>query len=403
MQGDAYELDEQVPTGGHTVMRGANLLGRWTRVVSDRSDFSLQSYFDRTTLLDAVPALRIGAVAVTPSGVLRDELKTVDLDFQHRLRLGAAHALTWGLGFRNTRDDTDNAPALAFLPETLDQQLYSAFLQDEISMGKTVSLIVGTKLEHNDYTGLEVEPSARLLWRPSPSQTLWSAVSRAVRTPSRIDRDLRQAAPPYLQLLQGRSTFTSENVVAYELGHRAQISSRLATGISVFYNDYSDVRSTSITPATILPFYFANNLEGHSHGLEFTGNLQLTADWSLHAGYNFIRSSLHVKPGQFDLSNARNETADPEHQVSLRSSVSLPGRVNLDAGLRWVDTLHNNNGPNAGFVSSYMELDARLAWQASANLQLSVVGSEPAARPPRRIWLPLAFATGSRAAASSES
>jgi iron complex outermembrane receptor protein len=237
----------------------------------------------------------------------------------------------------------------------------------------SLSLTLGSKVEHNSYTGLEFEPSARVQWQASPTQTLWSAVSRAVRTPSRIDRDLRQAAPPYLALLQGRSTFKSEKLIAYEVGYRAQQSSRLTTSVATFYNVYTDIRSTSITPGTVLPFYFANNLAGHTYGVEFSGNLQLARNWSLHGGYNFLREKLHVRPGQFDLSNARNETADPQHQVTLRSAVNF-GRMELDAGLRWVDTLHNSNGPTPGNVPSYMELDLRLAWHVNDRFELSLVG-----------------------------
>ncbi len=244
-----------MPTGGHTLMRGVNILGRWTRTTSESSNFSLQTYFDQTRISDAVPALLLGNIPVTPSGTLHDNLRTFDVDFQQRFRLGTLHGITWGAGFRQTDDGADSAPALAFLPGNLSQQLYSAFLQDEIRMSEALSLTVGTKLEHNLYTGLEVEPNLRLQWHPYPDQTFWSAVSRAVRTPSRIDHDLREAAPPYLQLLQGRSTFTSEDVLAYEIGHRAQVSPRLATSVALFFNEYSNVRSTSITPATILPFY----------------------------------------------------------------------------------------------------------------------------------------------------
>jgi iron complex outermembrane receptor protein len=374
LQGDFYDLDHQVPLGGSTTMRGANLLGRWTRRISDASDWSLQTYYDRTKLAQAVAPLRLGGVPFTPAGTLRDDLTTLDLDFQHRLPLGTSHGLTWGLGFRYTHDDVDNAPAIAFLPARLSHSLYSAFLQDEILLRTGLSLTVGTKVEHNDYTGLEVEPSLRLQWEPAVNQTVWGAVSRAVRTPSRIDRDLFQAAPPYFALLQGRSDFKSEKVVAYEVGHRAQVLSLLTTSLAAFYNEYRDVRSTSITPVTLLPFYFANNLDGQSYGLEFTGSLQLRERWSLHAGYTLLKSHLRVKPGQFDLSNARNETSDPENQLSLRSSVNLPGSIELDAGLRWVDTLQNSNGPNAGTVPSYIEMDARVAWHATGRLELSVVG-----------------------------
>ncbi len=374
LQGDVYELREQLTEGGRTTMRGANLLGRWTRVHADGSEMSLQAYHDWTQLQQDVPALVLNGTQFAPAGSLRDDLHTTDLDFQHQLPAGGTHTLVWGLGFRHTHDVVSNAPALAFFPTVLDQQIYSAFLQDKIQLHDDFSITVGTKLEHNDYTGLEIEPNLRLGWQVAADQTVWASVSRAVRTPSRIDRDLSQAAPPYLGLLLGNPDFKSESVIAYELGYRAQNTPVLSTSLSTFYNVYSDVRSTSITPVTILPFYFSNNLAGHSYGFEFAGNLQLTDRWSVHAAYNLLQTRLHVKAGELDLSNARNETADPDHQVSLRSSVNLPGRFELDAALRWVDTLRNSNGPTPGMVPSYIDLSVRLAWHVTDLLEVSVAG-----------------------------
>jgi len=203
---------------------------------------------------------------------------------------------------------------------------------------------------------------------------LWAAISRAVRTPSRIDHDLSEGTPPYFVVLKGGSTFESETLLAYELGYRAQLTSKVSTSVSSFYNQYDHVRSTSITPATLLPFFFANNLEGHTYGLEFSADYQVSEVWSLHAGYTLLKEHLTVVPGQFDLSNALNETADPENQLSIRSSVSLPWRMELAGGLRWVDTLHTNNGPTPGTVPSYFELESRLAWHANDRLELSLVG-----------------------------
>ncbi len=374
VQGDVYELREHLPAGGRTTMRGANLLGRWTRDLSDGSEISLQAYHDWTQLRQDVPAMVLNGTQFAPAGRLRDDLHTTDLDFQHRVSGGQVHALVWGLGFRHTHDAVSNAPALAFFPTVLDQQLYSAFLQDEIQLHDRFSITVGTKLEHNDYTGLEIEPNLRLGWQAADNQTIWASVSRAVRTPSRIDRDLSQAAPPYLGLLLGSPDFRSEKVIAYEIGYRAQNTPAVSTSLSTFYNVYSDVRSTSITPVTILPFYFSNNLAGHSYGFEFAGNLQLTDRWAVHAAYNLLQTRLHVKAGELDLSNARNETADPDHQVSLRSSLSLPGGIELDAALRWIDTLRNSRGQEPGIVPSYLDLNLRLAWQINARLEVSVAG-----------------------------
>jgi iron complex outermembrane recepter protein len=301
-------------------------------------------------------------------------LTTYDVDFQYRLSLGAYNRVVWGLGYRYTHDAVINAPSLGFLPAVLAQNLYSGFVQDEIALPKNVSVTLGTKLEHNDYTGFEFEPDARLSWAVDSSQALWAAVSRAVRTPSRIDTDLSEGTPPYLVLLKGNADFTSEALLAYELGYRAQLNSVLEASVSSFYNRYDDVRSTSFTPGTILPLYFANNLEGHTYGLEFSGNYQATDDWSLHAGYTLLRETLRVKPGQFDLDDALNETADPRDQFSIRSTLNLPRRTEFTAALRWVDTLHTNNGPTPGTVPSYFEFDTRIAWHVTSQLELSVSG-----------------------------
>lgn len=374
VQGDFYDGHENVQSGGTGDASGENFLGRWTRVLSDESDLSLQSYIDQTHLADPIPGLLLGGSAVTPAGNLYDDLTTYDVDFQHRFPLGARNRLVWGLGYRKTHDAVISSPALGFLPAVLNQNLFSAFVQDEIALQKNLSITIGTKLEHNDYTGFEFEPDARLSWTVSSSQAVWAAVSRAVRTPSRIDHDLTEGTPPYVVLLKGSSDFTSEALIAYELGYRAQLSSKLTTSVSTFYNQYNDLRSVSFTPGTILPLYFANNAEGKTYGLEFTGNYQVSHSWSLHAGYTFLREHLRVKPGQSDYTAARNETADPEHQFSIRSSLTLPWRAELSAGLRWVDTLQTNNGPTPGTVPSYFEFDTRLAWHASDRLELSVVG-----------------------------
>ncbi|HEV7610519.1 MAG TPA: TonB-dependent receptor [Steroidobacteraceae bacterium] len=374
LQGDAYDGREDSQNGGSSGTSGANILGRWSRRLADESDLSLQSYYDKSHLALPVTPLLVGGAQFSPAGTFYDDLTTYDVDFQHRFQLGMRNRIVWGLGFRYTSDAVINAPALGFFPTVLNQNLYSAFVQDEIALLKNLSFTLGTKLEHNAYTGFEFEPDVRLSWNLNSSQVLWGAVSRAVRTPSRIDHDLSEGTPPYLVVLKGGSNFASEALIAYELGYRAQLNSKLAASVSSFYNQYNDVRSASFTPLTILPLYFANNLEGDSYGLEFSANYQAADNWSLHAGYTLLREHLRVKPGQFDLSNARNETADPEHQFSIRSSLRLPRRAELDAALRWVDTLPTSNGPTPGSVPSYFELDMRLAWHAGDRLEFSLVG-----------------------------
>jgi iron complex outermembrane receptor protein len=372
--GDFYEGHEGLSTGGAAQTAGGNLVGRWSHVFTADADFSLQSYYDRTHLLLPIVPFVLNGIELAPAGILHDELSTYDIDFQHRFSLGQRHHIVWGASYRFTHDVVENAPAIAFLPNRLDRNLVSAFLQDEIALSTDLALTVGSKLEHNDYTGFEIEPNVRLQWSWTPNQTLWSAVSRAARTPSRIDRDLTEPAPPTITVLKGNRNYGSEYVTAYELGYRGEISSRMTGSLSTFYNEYRDVRSASITPGTIIPLFFANNIAGHTDGLELSVRYQLAQFWALRVSYDYLQESLHVRPGQFDLSNAQNETADPRHQVAVRSSMSLAAHLELDASLRWVDALHF---PSASFASgevpNYFELDTRIGW-VFERVELALVG-----------------------------
>ncbi len=368
LQGDVYGGHENLPAGTESV-GGGNIVGRWTHTISDEADTSLQAYYDRTHL----------SFPYGPLGTLIDDLNTYDLDFQNRFGLGARNKFVWGLGYRFTDEGERNAHQVLFLPATLDHNLFNAFVQDEINLLKNVFLTLGTKIEHNDYTGFEVEPNVRLQWNVTPKQMLWTAISRAVRTPSRFDRDLEIPTflPPPLQTFQaGGPGFESETVIAYELGYRAQLGSKVSASISTFYNEYNDLRSLSPGPAAdfLLPHVFANGLEAETYGAEFSTDYQILDWWRLHGGYDFLKEQVHVKSGQTDLDNALNETADPQNQIFLRSSMDLPCRTELDLGLRWIDTVHNNNGGTAGTVPSYAEMNVRLGWHATKNLEISITG-----------------------------
>jgi iron complex outermembrane receptor protein len=369
LQGDVYGSDVNVPAGGLGHASGSNILGRWSHVFAEGSDMSLQLYYDRTHLHDPI-SNQFGIAKI-----LTDDLDTYDVDFQRRFRLGERQSVVWGLGYRLTRDEVGQAENLAFLPAHLEQSLYSGFVQDEIALRKDLSLTLGTKLEHNDYTGFEVEPSVRLQWNLADRQMLWAAVSRAVRTPSRVDRDVSEPAPAFPPvILAGNPDFTSEKLVAYELGYRAQFGSGLSGSLSAFYNDYDDLRSLGFTPVTVVPLFFQNNLEGHAYGVELSLNYQLQPWWRLHGSYDPIREDIRVKPGQFDLNKAHNETADPNQRASLRSSMDLRDDMELDATLRWVDSRDTNSSANIVTVPSYVEMDVRLGWRPTEKIELSLVG-----------------------------
>ncbi len=353
LQGDGYDGTEG-QVGPDTIRaNGANLLGRWTRQLAENSDLKVQLYYDRTHR--RIP------------GSFTQNIDTYDLDFQHHRPLGAAHDLVWGLGYRLVNDGVVNTPTNAFLPPRVKHQWFSGFLQDEIALARDqLHLTVGTKVERNDYTGFELQPSARLAWRPDKTQTVWSALSRAVRTPSRIDRDLfSPATPPYR--ISGGKNVVSETLLAAELGYRVQIEPSLALSLATFYNSYDNLRSLEpLSPPLAFPVVASSGLYGHSRGAEFSADWRVSPRWKLHAGWNELRVSSEPQTGTIDRSTRDSIARDPNHQVFLRSSLNLSTRWDFDSDLRYIAPIGNQNLPG------YTEADLRFGWRPSAPWELSL-------------------------------
>ena len=235
-------------------MHGADVLGRWTHTFSDTSDLKVQAYYDYTS--------RKGAI-------FDEERHTFDLSLQHEFALGERNKVVWGLGYHVTADTEQNNPTISFNPEDQTVNLYSGFLQDEIALVKDrLSLTLGSKLEHNDYTGVEYEPGARLLWTPwadsslrsLSSQTFWASVSRAVRTPSRAEETFTAQYPtdpplPIPVINNGANGFQSETLMAYEIGYRVQPLEKLSLDLAAYYNDYDDLRSVQVVSSIPRPHW----------------------------------------------------------------------------------------------------------------------------------------------------
>jgi iron complex outermembrane receptor protein len=334
---------------------GSNLIGRWSGQVGETSDFRLQAYFDETHR--GIP------------GSFTQNLDTYDVDFQFHSLLGQANNLVTGLGYRLVDDDIINTPAEAFLPPTTATVWLNAFAQDEITIVKDrLGLTAGTKVEHNDYTGYELEPSVRAAWTPDDRQTVWAAVSRAVRTPSRIDVDLYSpATPPYR--IAGGPNVVSEKLVAYELGYRIQASPQLAFSVSTFYNVYNDLRSLEpLNPPQPFPVEINSGLRGVSTGAELTADWRVTSRWRLRAGYTDLRVHTEPEPGVPDRSSDRSVAHDPNQQLSVHSLLDLSNNWQLDADMRAVGPISNQSVPG------YAEMNLRLAWQPAPAWDLSLVG-----------------------------
>lgn len=354
VQGDAYDGIMGQPGPEDTRANGANLLGRWSQTLADTSNLQLQAYCDRTHR--RIP------------GSFTQDINTYDLDFQHRKPLGA-HDLLWGMGYRVTDDSVVNTPQNAFLPPHVVHQQFNAFIQDEISLlNDRWHATLGSKVEHNDYTGFEVEPSGRLAWRPDRSQTVWAAISRAVRTPSRIDRDLfSPATPPYR--IAGGPNVVSETLVAYELGYRVQLAPQVALSASAFHSDYGNLRSLEPqSPPAAFPIEETSGLNGRSDGIELTADWNVSPAWRLHAGYTELRVHSEAPAGSLIRATRDSIVRDAPHQAQLRSVFDVTSAVEFDVGLRYTAAIAQQDVP------SYVEADARIGWQLTDVLELSVVG-----------------------------
>jgi iron complex outermembrane receptor protein len=353
LQGDLYDGESDAPVGSDRTLSGVNLLGRWTHALGGDDSLQIQAYFDRTRQDN--PAL------------FKQRLDTYDFDIQHRFRLGSNQDIVWGGGYRMMEDHVTGTSALAFRPERRSLRLANIFVQDSIALSEALKLTLGVKFEHNSYTGTETQPSARLAWKLDEKSLLWSAISRSVRTPSRIDTEFFiPGQAPFL--LVGNKNFDSEELVAYEVGYRADVTTRLSYSVSAFYNDYDKLRSLEPSPATIFPFRTGNELRGNTYGVELWGNYRINDWWRLSGGYNYFKKDLELSSDSEDILSLDALRKDPRYQFSLRSSMNLPRNMELDLTFRSVGSLAATDVP------SYSALDARFGWKMTKNVALSVTG-----------------------------
>jgi len=348
LQGDAYRGSvQQAATGVDTRMSGGNVLARWNRQLAGTDRLQVQAYIDNTTR--DVP------------GSFGERLDTLDLDLQHGFQAIAGHAVTWGGGHRRSYDHVSNSAALAFLPASKTLKWTNAFLQDEITLQEQLRLTVGAKMESNPYTGWEFLPSLRLAWKPESSQLVWSALSRAVRAPSRLDRELFLPGQPFL--LAGGPDFRSETAKVFELGYRAQPSPRLSYSVTGFYAIYDHLRT--IEPAAPGTFILGNKMEGRTKGIETWGTYQVLSYWRLSAGALFLTEDLRLRADSGDATGVAAAGNDPKRQFTLRSSLDLSSEQQLDIMARHVGELPNPR------VAAYTAIDARFGWRFRRDLEFS--------------------------------
>jgi iron complex outermembrane receptor protein len=370
----SFSPPAETPEQGPDYVSGGHLLARWQHTTGEGSDIQIQAYFDRTNRQD----LELGET--------RD---TFDVDFVQHVRIHGDQQLTWGLGARVSPSNfIQTSQGVNFLPNKQTDSIYSGFVQYELPIVRDkLTLTAGTKLEHNNFSGFDYQPSVRLLWAPTKHQSFWTAVTRAVRTPSRLDQDVEfailvQAAPPppiYFQIL-GNPNLKAEQLIGYEAGYRAQINSNVYLDFTTFYNGYNDLQGygapfaaeadTPPPPHLFFVLPYANVIEGHTVGAEIAPNWKITHWWQVRGSYSFLHMSLRDKPGFTDVGNLLGSYrgSSPRHLASFQSLFNLPKHFEFDQTFRYSDAL-----PAQG-VGAYSTADVRLGWHAGEGLDFSVVG-----------------------------
>ncbi len=350
---------------------GGSIQTRWDHTFSGGSETSLQIYQMGHTRSDN------GA---------RERVNIIDVSFEHHLRIGSRHDVVWGLDYRRNHGSLAAGYAVSLTPPVWNFNLFSGFVQDQIQLTPSLWFTIGSKLEHNAFTGFETEPGASLAWVIDDHQTLWMSASKAIRQPALLDEGFRIDTTQFplpsggfgVISIFGNPDFRSEQLRDYEIGYRTILSNKVSLDLDSFYSFYHDLRTTEPQapffefspppPHLTLPLMWGNGMHGQDYGAEFSANWQVIPRWKLSGGYSFLKMNLHLNPTSQDTSSVAEEGQSPEHEFNIRSYLNLTRNWFFDNSLYYVSRLP------AYQVPSYFRLDSRLAWRATKSLELSVSG-----------------------------
>ena len=358
--------------------RSGDVLARWQKVHANGSETSLQIY-------DSATSRRDDGDSVTEN--------TLDVEFGRHLTVAARNDVVWGLDYRFTREEIKPFASygIAVDPARRTGSLVAAFVQDEIRLSHSLSLTLGSKIEHNSYTDFEIEPSVQLVWNRDARQTFWGSASRAIREPDFLEHsmtfDLGVAPIPGFGsgkvVLNGNPRLLAEQLTDYEAGYRTQLNSRLsldATGYLSYYHHLLTTESgapyvtlTSIgagqpAPLIIIPLLYQNLAHAKDYGFELFGGWQATSRWKISSGLTLLRMSIGDDPGGNDITITESSGDSPRQQFEVRSKLNLPNNIEWDSSVKYVGAL------DALGVSGYTHLDTRLGWRLGERTELSLVG-----------------------------
>jgi iron complex outermembrane receptor protein len=355
LQGDAFANTATATDNKRN--RGYNLTGRWSHDLETGSSLEVQAYADETSQI--------------VTGQLREQLDTADLQAQHNTALWWNDTFIWGGEYRHSKEAIYSSAAFFANPVThLD--IENLFAQDSFRLLDRLKVTTGIKIENSSFSNVEFMPDLRFAWQLTDSDMLWASVSRAVRTPSKVDRELQEPG-----LLIPAPRFHSEKLTAYEAGYRGQPLADLSLSVSLYYNLYDDLRTESFTPVTIAPVQLRNGITGDNYGAEAWAKYAVTDWWRLSLGANWLQRTEHLKPNRVDLTFGQSLGQDPPYQAQLRSEMNLLQDWEFDAALRsigHVKARDASTGNTKVLVGAYTEMDVRLGWHATQTTVISLEG-----------------------------
>jgi iron complex outermembrane receptor protein len=348
-----------------------NLLARWTHRYLNGSDMSLQIYYDQSHVF---------------TNEANDWVSIGNIDFQHHLSVGSHNDVVWGLSYRVDANRFAGSDVITLNPLQRTDSLYSAFVQDEISITKNLSLTLGSKFEHNDYTGFEIEPSAQLVWAPTTHHTFWASAAKAIRQPSNIDAGL-QAISAVVPLAQGAIGLVTvsgspntkvEQLRDFEVGYRAQINRRLSLDVTGFLSFYKNLETSEPQipyftlsggfPHFVIPLIYDYKAHAQSYGLEAFATWNATDRWKLSPSLTMLNLSAMRNPSSQDSTISLLAGYSPRRIYQVRSF------VNLGRSFEWDQTIGYTGSLATGNIPGYVRLDIRFGWRVGEFTEFSITG-----------------------------
>ena len=377
-QGETYtgvfsqNLPLQKTVQARTEMKTGDIQGRWNHVLANGSEMSLQVYDDYSHRVS--------------EGLLETH-NTVDLDFEDHMAAGSRQDIVWGGGARVTNNHFGQGYSVSFAQPNRTDRLFSAFIQDEVRIARSVWLTLGSKFEHNNYTGFEYEPSGQLVWAPSKEHAIWVSAARAIRQPNMIGAEIRIDATiipiphvPFglLQIQGDANNLKTEKLNDFEAGYRTQLNKRLSLDMTTFYSIYHDLHTaephapffttTSGPPHLVIPLVFENRAHAHNYGAAFFLNWSITNRWRISPGYSRLHMNVAGDPSSQDTSVTQVPGQNPAQQFQIRSSLALPKHLEWSGSMSHVGSLDSTGVP------SYARVDTRVGWSVGESLEFSIVG-----------------------------